>query len=126
MPGKKTKTKTTSLGTTTTKVRKVSKNKSKTIIKKTTGTGKDKVTSKNVMTFKTPKSRKGSSYTDKFKSKDSSGKTKIKSKEISGTKSKGTSTYTSQKFKSPTIKQKTASYVGSGTGKRKTINKRKK
>ena len=82
-----------------------------------------KVKSKNTLSMKTPKDGKGSTYTDKYKKEDSSGKFKSKIKEFSGKKSKGNATYVSQKIKSMGKTTRHGSYVGKGEGKRKDVSK---
>ncbi len=73
---------------------------------------------------------KGDVYTDKLKTKSKGQRaSKTTTKEIAGKKSKGTDTYVLQKRKRSKTprgtekKAKVGYYVGSGTGKRKTINK---
>tara|TARA_R100000963_G_C4607547_1_gene79080 strand:+ start:215 stop:718 length:504 start_codon:yes stop_codon:yes gene_type:complete len=88
------------------------------------GTGKDKIKSETSFKVKQTKSGKGSTYESKKKKEENSKKRVQKIKEYAGTKSKGTSTYTKSKTKEKGKKRtEHGSYVGSGTGKRRTGKK---
>ena len=132
------KEKTTKRGTKTKKVERVNGKKSmkittkrtgeispgkteKSITKKQYGTGKDKFKSKASSKVKTTKSGKGMTFTKKTSDKEPGLKSSTKAKEYSGTKSKGTSTYTKGTRKEKGKKRtRYGSYVGRGVGKRKT------
>lgn len=133
---RKTTTKTTKKGTKTKSTTRVSgkltnkvveKRKTgevgdyKTVIKKRSGRGKDKVKTTKIAKGKNVKDNEGGVYTDVYKKSSKGEKLKIKSKALSGSKSKGTTTFYKQKVKEKGKKTaKLGYYTGGGTGKRKT------